>query len=176
MPFSDIYNAILEVIKDNPNYNIYVHEYNLASNLDRQNLKNIQDKDSRVKVIKAENLREFFIDAKDATYTISVDTALIHFREGIKAPGLGIYAAFPVDARTKYYQYTKSIDIPFDKCKNIPCFIHTKRPFEHCSYAYDLRVKNFINEDEYAYAPCIYSKTNENLINKISEAFKLILN
>ena len=175
MPFSDIYEAIIEVIKDNPNYNIYVHEYNIVSKLDKEKLKEIQEKDPRVKLIKAKNLHEFFLDAKDATYTISVDTALIHFREGIEKPGLGIYAAFPTEARTKYYKYTLSIDIPFEKCGQQPCFIHTKRPMEHCEFARVRFYNKQMTEDEYAYAPCIFSKYNEKLIENLIKGVESLL-
>ena len=174
MPFKDIYTALLEVIKDDPNYNIYIHKYNIVSQLDFAAIENIMQKDKRVKLIEAKNLHEFFIDAKDADYTVSVDTALIHFREGIEKPGLGIYAAFPTEARTKYYQYTKSIDVKFN-CTQQPCFIHTKRPDEHCMYAMGKLKNGEWSIEDYAYAPCIYSKSNPELINQLTEGLKDLL-
>lgn len=59
----------------------------------------------------------------EAGFVISVDTSAIHFREGIKKPALGIYGAFTMDSRTKYYKYTKSIDIK-SNCPIQPCFKH----------------------------------------------------
>ena len=61
-----------------------------------------------------------------AKFVISVDTSAIHFREGIGKPALGLYGAFSADSRTKYYKFTKSIDIK-SNCDIQPCFLHEKQ-------------------------------------------------
>jgi len=55
-------------------------------------------------------------------FVISVDTSAIHFREGIGKPALGIYGSFDKESRTKYYQYTKSINIK-SPCEIQPCHL-----------------------------------------------------
>lgn len=69
---------------------------------------------------------EYLHELDKAKFVISVDTSAIHFREGIGKPALGIYGAFSAESRTKYYEYTESINVKSD-CDLQPCFLHQQR-------------------------------------------------
>lgn len=171
--FIDIYQAIKNVIKDDKSWKIYVHEKNLR----QYELEKIRDlNDDRIAIIKANSLYEFLLDAVFAHYVIAVDTAIVHFREAIEKPYVGIYAAFSTEARTKYYKYGINIDVPFDKCGIKPCFIHTRKHFEHCDYANKLRNYCIINDLEFEFSPCTFSKTNENYVNFLTKYIEKMLN
>lgn len=77
------------------------------------------------------NLFQFLTSLYHSGKIISVDTAGIHFFEGIKKPGLGLYSSFTTESRTKYYQYTRSIDIQ-SSCDLQPCFLHDKKAGDQC--------------------------------------------
>lgn len=91
-----------------------------------------------------------------AEMVISTDTSAIHFREGIKRKALGLYGAFTTEARTKYYQHTKSIDIQ-SLCDKQPCFSHIKNNCKH-----------LVNMN----AGCLSPEFNPTLKAQVSEALK----
>jgi len=167
MRFQDIYESVIECI-NNKDVNIYIHELNLRIE-DINYINNL--KDDRIKIIAAKNLDEFFLDAYDATLCISVDTALFHFREGIEKPAIGLYGPFPYECRTKYYKYTKSLNIKSD-CPTSPCFIHVKKADDICDFQkslhesedYDMRYKD--------YAPCCCNEWNITVKKQIVDNFK----
>jgi ADP-heptose:LPS heptosyltransferase len=136
MRFQDIYEFLIKIIKD-ADVNIYIHARNLRKN-DMDFIENVND--DRIKVIEAKSLNMFFLDVFDADLSISVDTAQFHFREGVEKPAIGIYGPFPYECRTKYYKYTKSIDIK-SKCPNMPCFIHVKSADSICDFQQELMDK-----------------------------------
>jgi ADP-heptose:LPS heptosyltransferase len=63
----------------------------------------------------------------DYEFVISVDTSAIHIREGLSLPALGLYGAFSVDSRAKYYKHVKCIDVK-NECLLSPCFNHSQKP------------------------------------------------
>jgi hypothetical protein len=130
MKFEDIYYPLREVIRE-MDVNIYVHLAALRE-ADLTFFKEISD--DRIKVIPSGTIEDYLLDLYDATVTISVDTAAIHFREGVGRPGIGIYGAFTVDSRVKYYQVTHSFNIKSD-CDLQPCFIHQKTQEHVCPKA-----------------------------------------
>jgi hypothetical protein len=71
-------------------------------------------------------IKQFFADLYYADFVISVDTSAIHFREGIGKPALGLYSSFTAESRTKYYQFTQSIDIK-SGCPIQPCFYNQRK-------------------------------------------------
>lgn len=93
-----------------------------------------------------------------AKFVVSVDTSAIHFREGVGKPALGIYGAFTAKSRTKYYTFTKSIDVS-SQCPLQPCFKHSN---EICP---------FVQPPDTA-APCLHPKTNTTLYEQIDTAIK----
>lgn len=149
MRFEDLYSPLVKTINDF-DCNIYVHEKNL-NELDFDFINNI--KDNRIKIIKANSLEQFFLDSYDATLTISVDTSLLHFRQGISKPAIGIYGAFSSDCRTKYYDTTLSFDIT-STCSYMPCYKHVKKAFETCDFQQQLHNSNIYDEKYKLYAPC----------------------
>lgn len=76
------------------------------------------------------SLKQYLADLYYADFVISVDTSAIHFREGIEKPALGIYSSFSAESRTKYYQFTRSIDVK-SPCHIQPCFMN----FTQCPVA-----------------------------------------
>lgn len=129
MRFQDIYESVIKCI-GNKDVNIYTHERNLVE-VDKTFIEHI--KDERIKVISAKSLGDFLLDLYDASLTISVDTAMFHFREGVEKPAIGLYGPFPYESRTKYYKYTKSLNIKSD-CPFMPCFIHVRKPDAICEF------------------------------------------
>jgi hypothetical protein len=88
---------------------------------------------------------EYLHELDKARYVISVDTSAIHFREGIGKPALGLYGAFTTDSRTKYYKFTKSVNVK-SSCEIQPCFYHDN---QRCPKVTD----NF--------APCLSNNIND---------------
>lgn len=167
MRFQDIYESLIECI-DDLDVNIYVHKLNLRT----QDLIFIDNlKDTRVKIISAESLFDFFLDVYDATLCISVDTAQHHFREGIEKPSIGLYGPFPYECRTKYYKYTKSLNIK-SECPNSPCFIHVKQADAICDYQKKLHENKQYDNKYKEYAPCCCMEWNSTVNNQIVNNFK----
>ena len=133
MRFQDIYESLIECIGDS-DVNIYTHNRNLRD-FDIEFIEQLND--PRVKIITAKSLKQFFLDVYDATLSISVDTAQFHFREGIEKPAIGLYGPFPYECRTKYYKFTKSLNIK-SQCPNMPCYIHVKQSDATCDFEQDL--------------------------------------
>jgi len=130
MAVKDIYKPLMEII-GNANIGIYVHLNNLSKD-DREFLFNIND--DRLRYLTAKDTHEYLLDLFDATLTISVDTAAIHFREGVNKPGIGIYSSFTSDSRTKHYKVTRSFDLKTG-CDMQPCFIHQNSKNHICPKA-----------------------------------------
>lgn len=80
---------------------------------------------------KAKDIDDFLTTLYRSGKIISVDTAGIHFFEGTQKPGLGLYNSFTTESRTKYYTYTKSVDIQ-STCDLQPCFLHDKKTGDQC--------------------------------------------
>ena len=110
-----------------------------------------------VKFIEAKSVREyvdFILNAKDV---ISIDSAPVHIREGSRLPALALYFSFASEARTKYYKYVRSVDLPA-VCELQPCFLHGINPEDHCIMA----------NDKELYAPCA-DRLFKGLVNKIAD-------
>lgn len=161
MPFEPIYKAILRII-GNRDINLYLHEVN-STDKDRAFIQ--AQNDSRIKLIKPAGIKEFLLDLFDCSMTISVDTAAIHFREGIEKPGIGIYSSFTTGSRTKHYRFTHSFDV-LSPCKVQPCFMHQSKLYEVCQMA---------DEGSY-YAPCLEEKFNPYLMRQLVENMQDYLN
>jgi ADP-heptose:LPS heptosyltransferase len=169
MRFADIYESVVRIIGDS-DVNIYVHIRNLCDE-DKSFIIEQVKKDSRIKILKANTLDDFLLDSYDVDVTISVDTALLHFREGIKRPAIGIYGPFPSDCRTRYYKYTKSIEIE-SECDKMPCYIHVKKYDEVCDKQKELvKSGEFSNEFKFT-APCCCSKWNSSVIEQLTEKMR----
>ena len=99
--------------------------------------------------------QEYLQALNDYEFVVSVDTSAIHIREGLGLPALGLYGAFSVESRAKYYQFTKCIDVKND-CLFSPCFTHNEKP---CT------------ENKGGYAPCLsnYPYINEELEKYLKE-------
>jgi len=91
----------------------------------------------------------------DYEFVISVDTSAIHIREGLCLPALGLYGAFSVDSRAKYYKHVKYIDVKND-CLFSPCFNHSQKT---CS------------ENKGGYATCLsnYEHIERELVKYLNE-------
>ena len=165
MKFQDIYESLIECI-GSKDVNIYIHILNTTEQ-DLEYIKNLND--NRVKIIKAETLEQFFLDAFDVDLVLSVDSAIHHFREGIEKPSIGLYGPFPMECRNKYFRYTKSINIKSD-CPNMPCFIHVRKANEICNFQQKLHDEKIYDEKNRMVAPCCcndYNKTvKEQIINE----------
>jgi ADP-heptose:LPS heptosyltransferase len=163
MMFKDLYESVIAIIGDD-DVNIYVHDRNI-SEIDQEYIDFI--KDSRINVINAKTLSDFFLDAYDADLTMSVDTALLHFREGIEKPGIGLYGQFPYECRSLHYKYTLSFNIQ-SKCPHMPCFIHVQKPDQICPFQQDLIDNNEYDIKYFKTAPCTNSNWNIDVVNQIT--------
>lgn len=101
---------------------------------------------------------QYLADLYYADFVLSVDTSAIHFREGIQKPALGLYSSFSAESRTKYYEYTKSIDIA--GCDIAPCF----KNLNPCPYA----------KAGYTHPPCM-GMENELMTEQIVKQLKEML-
>lgn len=167
MRFEDIYMAIINII-GNDDVNIYVHDRNIRQ-IDEEFINGIND--SRIKIISAKSLKQFFLDAYDATLTVSVDTALLHFREGVAKCGIGIYGPFPYECRSKYYKHTLSFNIKSD-CPNMPCFVHVKKPDAICDYQQLLHDNGKYDKNWYDVAPCCCNIYNSTVVEQLIDNMK----
>jgi ADP-heptose:LPS heptosyltransferase len=154
MSFQNMYTALLETKFSNSN--IYVHVGNL-SNEDNEFIKLVDDE--RIKIIKAEGVKEFLLDVFDADMVLSVDTAAIHFREGIQKPAIAFYASFTAECRTLGYKYTKGVNIT-STCDLQPCFLHQTVIGQVCPRS----------EKESVFAPCLDHRVNKSVIEQIVKA------
>jgi hypothetical protein len=152
MSFESIYKAV-KLILGNKIVNIYLHEFNATEN-DRKFIQGVGD--PRIKLIQAKGIKEFLLDVYDSTIVISVDTAAIHFREGVEKPGIGIYSSFTTESRTKHYQFTHSFDIE-SPCRFQPCFKHEKDKGEVCREAAQGSLT----------APCLSEQYNSGLVEQL---------
>lgn len=107
-------------------YNISIYRQNLLPN-DSLLLKKLPD----IEIKDFMPISEYLKSLVAADIVISVDTAAIHFREGIGRKALGLYASFTTESRTKYYIHTHSIDIKSD-CELLPCFQHDRKKDDRC--------------------------------------------
>jgi hypothetical protein len=120
MAFSTLYNAINEILGKDADVNLYTHYKGLSSEDIAQIVK---DDDERLHIIPSRSVGEYLLDLYDATLVISVDTAAIHFREGVEKPAIGIYSSFTTESRVKYYKHIMAFDIK-SSCQYQPCFKH----------------------------------------------------
>ena len=90
---------------------------------------------------------EYLHELDKARYVISVDTSAIHFREGIGKPALGLYGAFTTDSRTKYYKFTKSVNVK-SSCEIQPCFYHDNQLCPKVTDNFAPCLSNNINDEQ----------------------------
>jgi hypothetical protein len=121
-------------------------------------------KNKGVTILKAGSFEQYMKDVEHASLVISVDSFAIHYREAIQKPAIGIYSSFDKGCRTKYYQYTKSVDIK-SNCPCQPCYMHQKEPNQVCSIAFK----------ESKIAPCLDESYSSNLIPQLSDYFRDII-
>lgn len=126
---------------------------------------------NKIMQIETKSLLDFLKVAYQADFSISVDTSLIHFVEGIGKPGLGIYSSFPTYARTKYYKYTKCVDIT-SPCPYQPCFIHTKKPGETCKITIEKYKEGVFKDEDLLIAPCLNKKFNPTYYEQLNKAME----
>lgn len=159
-----------QISKKTNNYEIIL----LERNLNKYEVREIDEYNSnKINVVETKSLIEFLDLAYSVDFNISVDTALIHFSEGLGIPGLGIYSSFPVEARNKYYIYTKNIDF-ISKCPYQPCFIHTRRPGETCPITVEEFSNGNFDDQDLLVAPCLNNKYNKNFYDDLAKTFESI--
>lgn len=151
MEFKEIYNALSDEIKKK--YTIYVHEDNLSA----EDLKTTFE---GVKVIKANSIGDYLLDLYDAKEVISVDSAAMHFREGVEKHCIGLYNSFPKEIRTAYYQYTDAFNIK-SECPRQPCYKYLLTLTDICEE---------ITEWQFS-APCVRSENNKTLQKQLRNIF-----
>lgn len=76
-----------------------------------------------VTILKSGTIADHLDSLASMELVISTDTGALHYREAIRRPAIGVYAAFTVNSRTKYYRYTSSWNIA-SECPYQPCFAH----------------------------------------------------
>jgi hypothetical protein len=155
MSLETMHKAVVNVF---PDYEIFVHEYILTPGDIQYAAQN------EIAIISSANTSEYLDDVFYASMVVSVDSAAIHFREGVQLPAIGIYNAFSADCRTKYYRYTKSFDIE-KVCPKQPCFMHQTAINQVCEYAQ-------LGSTE---APC-FSTMNKDIVLELSDKIQLALN
>lgn len=155
--FEPIYKAVKRIIGDKQ-VNIYLHLNNVTKS-DLEFIHRVNDE--RIKLIKAKDIKQFLLDLFDCDMVISVDSAPVHFREGIEKPVIGIYSSFTTGARTKHYKFTHSFDIE-SPCKFQPCFMHQSMVGEVCREASQGSLE----------APCLSEKYNPLLVDQLAENMK----
>ena len=153
--FDEIYRAIPEDVKKD--YKIHAYEDNI-SGLDTMN--KFTGKYQDVHFILAPTLADFLNDLYDATDIITVDSAAVHFREGIGKRCLAMYNSFDKACRTSYYKHITAVNIK-SECDKQPCFKHELKSGDLCE-----KVKKW----QYS-APCFMSKTNKYLQPELTRIF-----
>ncbi len=154
MAFEPVYKAINDII-GKTDVNLYCHGVNLTE-LDKAFISVAND--PRIKIINASGVDQFLLDVFDSDMVISVDSAAIHFREGVERPAIGIYSSFTTSSRTKHYRFAHSFDIE-SKCRFQPCFLHERERGEVCKEA----------EPGSKVAPCLSEGYNPGLFNQLVE-------
>ena len=169
MAFESVYTGLVNNIGDE-NCDIYVHHCNLT----REDAEFIKERDDgRIKIVRAAGVAEYLRDLFEASLVISVDSAAIHFREGVEKPAIAIYASFTKASRTAYYKHTFSFDVE-SPCEEQPCFLHyiTMRMIG------TMRIINCLNETcgiavpGSLIAPCLDKDFNRSLIEQITAGIK----
>lgn len=153
--FDEIYRAIPENVKKK--YYIYAYEDTL-SGLDTMN--KFTGKYQDVHFILAPTLSDFLNDLYDATDVITVDSAAVHFRDGIGKRCLALYNSFDKDCRTKYYKYITAVNVK-SECDKQPCFKHELQKGDLCEK---------VKEWQYS-APCFRSESNKFLQSELKRIF-----
>lgn len=162
MRFEDIYKSVKE--SGLKSLKISVHD----TNLNREDYEFIH-KVNDVEILHADDIDEYLQDVYDANMVISVDSAALHFREGLELPAIGIYNSFSAYCRTDGYKFTHSFDIK-STCEDQPCFMHqfhNGKVHDNCQHGQGL-----------TYAPCFGYKTpdlNSQLVNGINSWTKSLL-
>mgnify|MGYP000911697999 CR=1 FL=1 len=153
--FDEIYRAIPEDVKKD--YKIYAYMNNLSVS-DKIHRENKKYKD--VEFINSPTLSDFLNDLYDVTDVITVDSAAVHFREGINKRCLALYNSFDKDCRTKYYKYITAVNIK-SECDKQPCFKHELNKGDLCEK---------VKEWQYS-APCFRSESNKFLQPEFKRIF-----
>jgi hypothetical protein len=123
--FDEIYNALPKDWLEK--YTVYTYAENMTRPVQEIPVDIDSDLGSvpvpAVKILPKTTLNQYLLDLHDAALVISVDSAAIHFREGIEKFAIGLYSSFTAECRTKHYRWTRSFNIKSD-CPLQPCFIH----------------------------------------------------
>ena len=151
--FEEIYRAIPESVKKD--YYIYAYEDNLSGT---DTLNKFTGKYQDVHFILAHTLSDFLNDLYDATEVITVDSAAVHFREGINKRCLALFNSFDKACRTSYYKHIVAVNIK-SECDKQPCFKHELQKGDLCE-----KVKVW----QYS-APCFRSETNKFLQSELKK-------
>lgn len=158
--FDEIYRAIPENVKKK--YYIYAYEDNLSGT---DTMNKFTGKYQDVHFILAPALSDFLNDLYNATDVITVDSAAVHFREGINKRCLALFNSFDKSCRTSYYKHITAVNVK-SECDKQPCYKHELKAGDLCEKV-----------DVWQYsAPCFMSKTNKylqpELTKIINEYFK----
>ena len=164
MAFETVYTGLVNGIGRDEDCDIYVH----CDNLTRRDAEFIKTRnDGRIKVVRAAGVAEYLRDLFEASLVVTVDSAAVHFREGVEKPVIAIYASFAKASRTAYYKHTFSFDVE-SPCDRQPCFLHQKRLNETCHVA----------TPGSRIAPCLdpdfNSSLNEQVTSGIKQGFALL--
>ena len=154
--FYEIFKALPDEVK--AEYKIYAYRNNISAKDDE--LVRRSTLFDEVKFITSPTLSDFLNDLYDATEVITVDSAAVHFREGIGKKCLAMYNSFDKDCRTKYYKYITAVNIK-SECDKQPCFKHELNEGDLCE-----KVKKW----QYS-APCFRSESNKFLQPELKRIF-----
>jgi len=159
--FQSIYEAVIKTKELDQYRPIAVHGITLTES-DRKYIESLPA--GSVEVLKADDTGEFIDQVRCAGMVISVDSAAIHIREGLKLPAIGIYNSFSAKCRTEGYKYTYSFDI-MSRCPDQPCFLHqfqNGKIVNQCQHA----------EKGDPVAPCLTSKFTPDLEDQLTAEFE----
>jgi hypothetical protein len=153
--FNELYEAIPENVKKE--YEIYAYINNLS---DADKIKQFKGDYDSVRFINAPTLSDFLNDLYDATDVITVDSAAVHFREGINKRCLALFNSFDKKIRTEHYKYIIAANVK-SECEKQPCFKHELQKGDLCEK---------VKEWQYS-APCFRSETNKFLQPELKRIF-----
>lgn len=150
--FSDIYKCIPEIWFKH--FKIYTYSDYLSQEDSNKTFNGIN-------FIKSQNIEQYLLDIYDAAYVISVDSATLHFREGVHRPSIGLFSSFDKNIRTKYYRYTNSFNIK-SECALQPCFTHYLKESTFCPA---VKAWQFS-------PPCVRQENNKYLQEQLRDIFE----
>lgn len=157
--FNTIYKALAEIYGTRTDVEFYVHLRNITTD-DMNEI--IRVDDNRVQVIQPRDVHHFLGDLFHADQVISVDTAALHFREGVRRPAIGLYASFDAASRTSGYKFTRSFNLQ-TTCPHAPCHTHG------AALTHDVCK---IGSSVMKYAPCLSNIASPKLHDQLVEILK----